>query len=259
MRLRFEDLLTECPKTDGMDARTTLRHFAIVSYLVDPKKLASELPPRFVPDVVTLDSGESASLVSIVPFLDVDFRFLGVPWATWRFGQTNYRAYVTDTETNEHVVWFFGTTLASWTVWVPRYVWKLPWHKARTRFETEYDSSAARYLRYRVRTRCSWGPLDLELHDSGSPPNPLPGFSDLETGLALLTHPLRGHYRRRDRTFGTYEVWHPRLNPTTGTAVTHCETLFHRLGLVEPGQDAHSVLIQPETEFTIFLPPRGSR
>ena len=82
------------------------------------------------------------------------------------------------------------------------------------------------------------------------------GFDNLETGLVLLTHPLQGFYRKRNGQIGSYSVWHDRLRPTVGTVVSAIPTLFDRLDLTAENPTVHSVLIQPETEFTIFLPPR---
>jgi transposase InsO family protein len=73
---------------------------------------------------ITGDDGAPKALVSVVPFLDQDFHFVRCPWPKSRFGQTNYRAYVIDGKTGEHVVWFFGTSLASFLVVVPRVAWK---------------------------------------------------------------------------------------------------------------------------------------
>jgi hypothetical protein len=85
-----------------------------------------------------------------------------------------------------------------------------------------------------------------------------PGFADTKTALDVLTHPLDGFFRRRDGDLGTNSVWHERLAPTPG-CVRHARIgLFDRLGIVPfAGQTAaHSVLIQPRTEFQIHLPPR---
>lgn len=93
----------------GMDVVTTLAHFAIITYTVDPEKLRPLIHDRF--ELVTINdaAGNPKALVSVVPFLDQDFRYVKCPWPQWKFGQTNYRAYVFDTVKKEHCVWFFGT------------------------------------------------------------------------------------------------------------------------------------------------------
>jgi uncharacterized protein YqjF (DUF2071 family) len=129
--LRFTQTLLSKPIARGLAAETTLEHFAIVTYRVDPSTLRKHLHPRFEPACIADDGGARQALVSVVTFLDRDFRFVAFPWFKRSFGQTNYRAYVEDTETGEQVAWFFGTCLDSASVVVPRYLWKLPWHRAR--------------------------------------------------------------------------------------------------------------------------------
>ena len=174
--LSFTDELLARQPTSGIDVVTTLSHFAIVTYRVAPDVLRQHIHPRFEPDLIDCGVGEAA-LVSVVPFVDQDFRLARFPWLKGHFGQTNYRAYVTDTETGEHAVWFFGTSLDSPTVFVPRQLWKLPWHKASIRFDCEYDALLA------VTGRIAWGrttvgrmpPWSLRIparhhqHSTGSP------------------------------------------------------------------------------------------
>ena len=268
--LRFTtDMLTKKPP-NGFDVETTLAHFAIITYMVDPAVLRPHLHPRFELDCILAPDGTEKALLSIVPFIDQDFRFVRLPFAKWRFGQTNYRVYATDTQTGEHIVWFLGTVLDSVTVNIPRHMWKLPWHKAKIGFDVAYDAANGRYSNgtngryttYRMTTQSQWAPATLELEDSGQPIQALPGFPDLETGLVLLTHPLRGYYYRRNGTLGGYTIWHDKLQLTQGQVITAHFPLLDRLGLVKNGgltaqrpTVVHSVLIQPQTEFTIYLPP----
>ena len=257
-RLRFESShLTRRPPA-GIDVVTMLEHFAIITYLVDPAALRPHIDERFEPDCVTAADGSEKALLSVVPFLDRDFRFVRFPFFKWRFGQTNYRAYVTDRTTGEHAVWFFGTSLASWTVNIPYYIWRLPWYQATINFDVAWDESAQRYSRYQFTTDSEWAPAQCTLEDSGAAVQELAGFPDLETGKVLLTHPLKGYYYRRDGSLGSYSIWHDKLQLTSGRAIQANFPLLDRLGLVKEGDlDAiHSVLIQPATEFTIYLPPK---
>ena len=255
---RFTPEMLARPHVSGLDVVSGLEHFAIVTYAIPPDRLRPHVDSRFDLDVITGPDGLRLALVSVVPFLDRDFHFVRVPRPRFTFGQTNYRAYVIDRLTGRRAVWFFGTTLASWTVVVPRLLWKLPWHTARTRFACDYDDTAGRYTRYRVATRSSWAPMQLELADSGLPLESLTGFASLETGAVVLTHPLTGVFHRRDGALGSYRVWHDRLRLTTGSIVHAKIGLFDRLGLVPFAEQSspHSVLIQRRTEFTIFLPPQ---
>ena len=255
--LRFTSERLSRPPSNRWCAETTLHHFAIVTYLVDPESLRRHLHQRFEPDLLELGPNAGKAVVSAVTFLDRDFRFAGVPWVRASFGQTNYRAYVTDRDTGEHVVWFFGTCLDSMTVAIPRYAWKLPWHRARFTFDCDYDEQTKCYRSLGIRTVSKWAPATIALEDSGRAPQQLDGFADLEGGLVFLTHPLRGYFNRRDGALGSYAIWHDRLQPTEGRATNARYDLFDRLGLVPLGDTGsiHSVLIQKSVDFTIYLPP----
>ena len=255
--LRFTSERLSRPPSNRWCAETTLQHFAIVTYVVDPESLRRHLHPRFEPDLLEQGAAAGRAVVSVVTFLDRDFRFAGLPWLRASFGQTNYRAYVTDRETGEHVVWFFGTCLDSMTVAIPRYGWKLPWHRARFAFDCDHDPQAHRYRSFAVRTASGWAPATIALEDSGRAPRHLDGFDDLECGLVFLTHPLRGYFYRRDGALGSYAIWHDRLQPTEGRVTEARYELLDTLGLVSLGDitAVHSVLIQKAVDFTIYLPP----
>ena len=142
---------------------------------------------------------------------------------------------------------------------IPRYLWKLPWHRGRIAFDCAYDSTQQRYTHYRMTTKSDWAPVELELEDSGKPVSELSGCDDLEAALVILTHPLFGVFYRRDGSLGSYSIWHDRLQLSSGRCLQARFGLFDRLR-VEPFAEQikpHSVLIQPMTEFTIYLPPRA--
>jgi len=255
--LSFTDDLLTRKRPSGIDVDTTLAHFAIITYLVDPEVARSQIAPRFHLDCIEWEGGKYA-LLSVVPFVDQDFRFAKFPWPKWRFGQTNYRLYVTDSKTGEHVAWFLGTSLDSLFVSVPRQLWKLPWYQAHMEFDCNFNANAKRYTTYRMKTTHSWADAEVELSDTGKPPTRLKGFEDLESGLVLLTHPRKGYYFRRDGQLGSYSIWHDRLQTSVGNVVSARFDLLDQLGFVEHGETTHvhSVLLQNRTEFTIYLPPR---
>ena len=255
--VRFTDKLLQRPSPIGIDAVTTLRHFALLNYAVAPERVRPHVHPRFDLDCFPGPDGSPRVWVSVVPFQDQDFRFFRFPWLRFHFGQTNYRTYVIDRLTGRRAVWFFGTTLGSATVLLPRYVWQLPWHYGRIHFDCTFDATRGRYAHYRMTTSSKWAPMKLKLEDSGEPVTELDGFPDLESGLVRLTHPLMGVYYRRDGQLGTYSIWHDRLRCTVGYCRQAEIGLLDQLGLVSRSeqQRPHSVLIQHETEFIIRLPP----
>jgi hypothetical protein len=196
-------------------------------------------------------------LVSVVTFLDHDFKFVACPYLKRSFGQTNYRAYVQDTENGQQAVWFFGTCLDSATVVIPRYLWRLPWYRGRMNFDCRYDHAMARYSTFNVRTESDCAPADLVICDSGNAPLEMAGISSLEAGLVSLTQPMRGFFYRTDGALGSYSIWHGRVSPTVGAIQEARYPLLQKLGLVDDGDqtDIHSVLLQQNIDFTIYLPP----
>ncbi len=162
MPLKFRDVLIERPKVREIDVVCQFQHFAIITYAVTPERSAGLIPGRFRLDEVEID-GRAQALISVVPFMDVDFTSAVFPFPKFQMGQTNYRVYIVDTATGERGVWFLGTTLDSWTVVIPRQIWKLPWHPGQITFDCAYDTQAGRYRRYRMRTDADWGPVVVEL------------------------------------------------------------------------------------------------
>ena len=81
----------------------------------------------------------------------------------------------------------------------------------------------------------------------------------IQTGAGsslILTHPLRGYYRRRDGRLGSYAIWHERLNMVRGVPQKVRFSVFEDLGLTTSGTPVHSLLLQQQTEFIIELPPQ---
>lgn len=240
------------PTVHRRDVLTTLADFAIITYAVTPASLAALLPAGFAPEVFTLSDGRSVAFISAVPFRDLDFRFAFAPWLRFHFGQTNYRAYVI--YQGQRAVWFFGTSLATAWVAIPRYWLKLPWHHAHIQINSDWENERCRH--YRLDIGSAWGNAAADLEGTDEPTGTLDGFRDAEETAVVLTHPLTGYYTRRDGCLGSYAVWHQRLELRRGTARSARFEVFERLGLVEPNALPHSVLIQRQTEFIIQLPPR---
>lgn len=256
LSLRFDQALTERPQPKGIDVLCGLKHFAIITYAVPAERFKGLFPDRFQLDSIQVD-GQEMGLVSVVPFIDLDFTSAVYPFPRFTMGQTNYRIYIIDTQTQERCVWFLGTTLDSWTLLVPRYLWQLPWYSGRVRFDCEQDAEG-RYRHYRMQTQAQWAPAQVSLSQDGSEPLDFPGFTDTESALVYLTHPLAGFYHRRDGKLGTYRVWHKELAVSPARLHQADFGLLSRLGLVTPAeqQAPYSVLIEPLNQFTIYLPPK---
>ncbi len=256
-KLKLKDFIHPRPTPKGIDVLCKLRHFAIITYAIEPSRLYGFFPERFKLDTIELN-GEQKALISVVPFIDVDFTSAVFPFPKFSMGQTNYRVYIIDQKTQERCVWFLGTTLDSWTLAVPKFLWNLPWYSGKVTFDCEFEPSQQIYSKYKMLTEAEWAPANVELTQSIDSMIELPGFPDTETGLVYLTHPLAGFYFRRDGKLGTYRVWHKELEVRPATLKYANFGLLSRLGLVtqEEQQTAHSVLIEPINEFTIYLPPK---
>jgi hypothetical protein len=244
-------------KSGWLDIITGLRHFALINYSLPAERLRPHIPDRF--EIQTFDiGGDELALMSVVPFEDEGFHFTRLPYPRFRFCQTNYRVYVIDKESGEQVVWFFGTTLGSWTVWLCRFLWKIPWHPARYSSDHLWDQESRRYHRFKYETRSKWAPATIEVQDSGEPISAMPGFASLDDMVLTLTHPLDGYYYRLDRKIGGYSVSHDIISLTRGEAVHLHFGLFERLELLDAEEmmRPHSVFLCPHTEFHIYMPPR---
>lgn len=255
--LFFKDYVHPRPQPKGVDIQCKLQHFAIISYAIDPERFENLIPKRFSLDTVVIDGKEKA-LLSVVPFIDVDFTSAVFPFPKFSMGQTNYRIYIIDNNTGERCVWFLGTTLDSWTLLVPRHIWQLPWHSGKVRFDCQFDPTNECYTKYEMETQASWAPAHVELKQSIDDEFSFEGFINEETALVYLTHPLTGFYHRRDDKLGTYRVWHEKLAVKPATLQHAYFGLLSRMGLVsdQEQQLPHSVLIEPINEFTIYLPPK---
>jgi hypothetical protein len=246
--------------TRPLDVISRLRHFALITYALPKSRLEPYIPSdRFaIPEFSV--GGRRLALMSAVPFIDEDFHFTGLfPFLRFGFGQTNYRVYVIDRRSGEHAVWFFGTTLGSPLVYLPRTAWKLPWHYGRYRVACDYDQALGRYRRYEYSIASGWGEARISLRDTGEPLALTEGFGSRDEMQLVLTHPVEGYFYRSDKLVGSYAVWHDELRCTIGAPQELYFGLYERLGLLsrDEMQRPYSVCICPETVFTVYLPPRA--
>ena len=247
------------PRLGLFDVSSHLRGFVTTSYDVDPAALAAYLPDGFTPDVFTLDDGRERAFVSAVSFVNTRFHFGFAPFVRLRARQTNYRAYIRVGE--QRAVWFFGTSFgARMGLLVPRTLWRLPWAFGAGSTQSTFDDDGA-LVKLRWDVTGALGEERLDLEGTGEPMGRLDGFVDEESTQLVLTHPTVGYLRRRGapsakRRVVTYSVWHRALRLERARVREARFTLFEALGLIEPEASPHSVLVQEETHYLIFLPPR---
>ncbi|MDP0588317.1 MAG: DUF2071 domain-containing protein [Candidatus Endonucleobacter bathymodioli] len=253
---KLEDYLIERPKPKGIDVLCGLKHFAIITYAVPADRFHGLFPERFQLDTVVIN-GQEMGLISVVPFIDVDFTSAVFPFPKFTMGQTNYRIYIIDTETGERCVWFLGTTLDSWVLVIPRYLWNLPWHSGKVSFDCFLNQTTGLYEKYHMDTLSDWANASVDLSQSESDSFEFSGFPDTESALVYLTHPLAGFYYRRDKKLAVYRVWHKKLDVKPAQLKSANFKLLSDLDIVKETEQnlPHSVLIEPINEFTIYLPP----
>lgn len=232
-------------------ACTALDDFAIVTYAVDPARLRTVLPAGFDPDLIDV-GGRERGFVSAVPFRDRDFCFRGMSLITLSCGQVNYRAYVR--RGGERGVWFFGTSLDSWLVAVPRRLWSMPWHRDRIELRATWTASACE--RWSLAVAGAWGRARSTLRGTRRRVE-LGWLGDL--ARSVLLDPTTGWYRRRDGALGRYSVWHRPLEPFEAEVESAHFSVFEDLGLVHPADEPISALVQQTVDFDVHTPPRRGR
>ncbi|UUW90347.1 DUF2071 domain-containing protein [Pimelobacter simplex] len=241
---------TDRPRVRWFHAASDLRDFMITTFRVSPERLARHLPAGYVPEVVEL-AGGPAALVSAVAFRDESFHFRGLPRVAITCGQVNYRAYVR--RDGVRGAWFLGTAFDHPTVVLPRRLWGMPWRRERIDLTATWDDGRASWALRTDEATC-------RASEAAAVPAGLDGFATERDWQALLTHPTVGWYRRgRAGRVGTYSIWHPPMAARHFVAAEARFPFLERLGLVQPGQEPHSLLGQELLPFDIHTPPRRVR
>lgn len=227
--------------------RSLLERLSVVTWAIPPERLDGLVPAPLSADTVEID-GARRALVSAVTFRNRDFRPVWFPLPGLSLGQTNYRVYVRCPAAAgaERGVFFLGTTIDTAATFVPRSLWSMPWRRARYRFGPE-----------RVEASGEW-PMRLRLTGlrAGSPT--LPGFSDEDAALGVLTQPWVGFYARSGGGLGRYTIWHEPYTRHTATLAEAHFPMLDALGVVPLAeqQAPHSVLVEPQVRYNVYLPPR---
>lgn len=240
--------MAERPRRRPWNAATALDDFALITYLVDPSHLAPLLPAGLDP-ITVRSGGRTMSMVSAVPFRDRHFRFVGFPFITLSCGQVNYRAYVRHRD--QVGVWFFGTSLDSRLVVVPRRLWSMPWHRGPMDLTARWEGGTCDHWSLAVSD--DWGRAEARLRDADAKAD-LGWLGEVER--STLVDPPVGWYRRLDGGIGRYSVWHRPLAPLDAAVESAHFSVFERLGLVASGRQPVSAVVQQTVDFDVHTPPR---
>jgi uncharacterized protein YqjF (DUF2071 family) len=176
------------------------RRLAMANYVVDPEVLHP-----FVPAGVVLDAWQNTCYVSLVGFMFLDVRILGIPIPFHRnFEEVNLRFYV---RYQENGTWKRGVVFIR--EFVPRLAITLV---ANTLYKENYETMAMGH-----RWTAEAGKLEVDYrwkkngwHNFRVHAGPTP--SAIETGSEheFITEHYWGYARLNDRVTSQYEVQHPR-------------------------------------------------
>ena len=152
----------------------------------------------------------------------------------------NVRTYVRHRDGREGV-WFFGTSLDSRLVTIPRLLWAMPWHRERVSVDDTWQ----------VAVEGAFGGARIALEPSDAPLGQAPWLVDPELGW----YPRRG----RVDDVGRYSVWHEPL-PLRAAAVSesHVE-LLRTLDLDAVDAPPAWAGVVDTTTFDVHTPPRRER
>ncbi len=219
---------------------SVLTDLTVVTWAVEPARLRPHVPVGF-----DLELLGGSALISAVTFLNTGFRPHWLPVGL-SLGQTNYRVYVQ--REGRRGVFFVGTTIDTAFVSVPRYLWRMPWRRARYRFSAgsvEASGSWPMSLRYAV----------------GEQVESLDGFQQLDDGLTVLTQPWEGYYLGSNGKIGRYTIWHAPYAARTARVSEARYGLLDALDIVPMAAQGrvHSVLAEAQTLYHVHLPPRWIR
>ena len=252
----LENRIKTREKRSLLDVNTKLQHFSLISYAVPVARIKKYIPEPFELWTFT-NKGEKFALISAVPFFDYDFSFYKLSkFPKFNFCQTNFRTYIIDKRNGQHAAWFFGTTLGSLSVYIPRLVWRMPWQYAKYKINTLREGG--RYTNYQISFKSKLGDGIVHIKDTDKSLDLLQGFETMDEQILILTHPVLGYYNRLNHGIGTYKIWHPKMNLTHCTVENLYFELFEKLGFLSKDEmlKPHSVLITPKIEFDVLLPPR---
>ncbi|PRB03608.1 hypothetical protein CQ046_09545 [Chryseobacterium sp. MYb7] len=253
--MEINNRIKNIPNTKTLTASTLLKHFSILTYLVDVQKLRNIIPQKF--DIYTIKvDGKSFGLISAVTFIDHDFHFKKIfPFCKFQFPQTNYRAYIIDKDTKEKCAWFFGTGLGSPLVFIPRRIWKMPWFYSKYKTKFEYYNN---YISYKIEISAFNNSANIDIMEDEKSNFITKDFDNFEEAILVLTHPVTGYFQRADNHIGKYKIWHTKMDIKTGKCKNAYFEKFEKLGLLNRTQmkQPYSVLLTKEIEFIIDLPPR---
>jgi hypothetical protein len=85
----------------------------------------------------------------------------------------------------------------------------MPWKYGKYKFGCKVNENG--YDTYKMTFKSKQGNGFVDLKSSGAEMKNHQGFISLDEQIHILTHPVIGYYNHNENEFGTYEIWHPKI------------------------------------------------
>ncbi|MFC2018087.1 DUF2071 domain-containing protein [Chloroflexota bacterium] len=215
-----------------------LESLVYISYLVPSGRVR-----QFVPRVLPLASDEGGNAyVSFVAMRCRHVRLSGIPWPRFNYDQLNLRTYVSDPQTGAPAVYFLKSGVSIGIVPLITRLMGIPWEK----ISLNMDASS----RPIYRAWGNWlGQVDFEIGSRV-------GEALQEQVVRHLTGPMMGFMGGQGK-LRRFRINHRSLEVHKAVLSYIRFPLPVEEGLVSETelQKPDSVLMVPEAEFTVYLPP----
>jgi uncharacterized protein YqjF (DUF2071 family) len=234
--------------------KMTLRHVLYVSYLVS----TSQVRPH-VPDVLPLSAvADGRAFVSVVGMKCNHVRMTAFPRPAFNYSQLNVRTYVRDPQTGKPAVYFLHSGVSSTAVSSLTRLFGLGWQKVIVAVQTSH-SQDGRHEDY-VADGYWNGDIKISAGEPDKAGKAIEPFQSWQSLVDHLTAPVTGFGGPKGST-KRFEIIHRPLEVRAGELRSIQFQLLKSMNLVDEAamERPHNVLLVPQAEFTVCLPPRPVR
>lgn len=220
--------------------KMNLANVLYVSYLVPSVRIRPLVPP-----FLSLSTDDADQVyISFVAMKCRRVRLSIIPWPRFNYDQLNLRTYVTDPKTGNPAVYFFQSGVSLGVVPMLTRIMGIPWEKIVFEMDSTFQPAhtASGY----------WlGDLSFKVE---SPVGELPQDSIIEH----LTGPMMGFMGPVGKT-RSFRINHRALKvqPAILRSIEFPLPIEKRLINETELNNPANILMVPEAEFTVYLPPRG--
>lgn len=222
-----------------LSIRIDLENVIYISYRVPVPRIR-----HLIPDVLELNSdADNMTYLSLVAMKCRRVRLNVMPWPRFDYYQLNVRIYVKDPETGDPAVYFFRSGVSQCIIPLMTRLAGIPWEKISFKMVPESPCE--------FRASGEWsGKLGLEIvsPEGGLPENTL---------IEHLTGPLMG-FMGSERSLRSFKISHRALQvlPAVLRKIDFPLPVKQEMIAANEIGRPDSVMMVPEAEFTVYLPPR---